>query len=156
MAAAARFLIRGANSKLSISGIGTGAQSSFGVTLLKLSPSCNSRVNTQRRHASHFTFQPDPVPTQYGEWRASRLTLAAFTEETCEAVKVSIVLLWSRHWQELTVIRNEPLLVFVTFPFIVLCQSLNCTVGAGWTSCTSIFKGPLDTQWGHVEMLCLE
>ena len=90
MAAAARFLTRGANSKLSISGIGTGAQSSFGVTLLKLSPSCNSRTKTQRRHASHFTFQPDPVPTQYGEWQASRLTLAAFTEETCEAVKVSV------------------------------------------------------------------
>uniref|UniRef100_A0A8C4E6S2 2-oxoisovalerate dehydrogenase subunit beta, mitochondrial n=1 Tax=Dicentrarchus labrax TaxID=13489 RepID=A0A8C4E6S2_DICLA len=66
MAAAARFFTRGANSKLSLSGIGTGAQSSFGVTLLKLSPSCNSRTKTQRRHAAHFTFQPDPVPTQYG------------------------------------------------------------------------------------------
>ncbi|XP_070767744.1 2-oxoisovalerate dehydrogenase subunit beta, mitochondrial [Enoplosus armatus] len=66
MAAAARFLIRGAHSKLSISGIGTGAQISFGGTLLKLSPSCNSRTKTQRRHATHFTYQPDPVPTQYG------------------------------------------------------------------------------------------
>lgn len=68
MAAAARFFIRGANPKLSLSGVGTGAQSSFGGTLLKVSPSCNSRTKTQRRHAGHFTFQPDPVPTQYGEW----------------------------------------------------------------------------------------
>lgn len=73
MAAVARFLVRGASSKLSISGIGTGAQSSFGAALLKLSPSCNARTKTQRRHVAHFTFQPDPVPTQYGEWMANRL-----------------------------------------------------------------------------------
>lgn len=65
MAAAARFFIGGANSKLAIT-------SSFGATLLKLSPSCNSRTKTQQRHAAHFTFQPDPVPTQYGEWLSSR------------------------------------------------------------------------------------
>lgn len=80
MAAAARFFIRGATSKLSISGIGTGAQSCAGATLLNLSPSSGSRTKTQRRHAAHFTFQPDPVSTQYGEWLASRLTLAALTE----------------------------------------------------------------------------
>ncbi|KAK5892779.1 hypothetical protein CesoFtcFv8_013131 [Champsocephalus esox] len=65
MAAAARFFIRGANSKLSITGIGNGSQSSFVETLVKLSPSSNSRTKTQRRHA-HFTFQPDPERTQYG------------------------------------------------------------------------------------------
>ncbi|KAF3840149.1 hypothetical protein F7725_018866 [Dissostichus mawsoni] len=64
MAAAARFFIRGANSKLPITGIGNGSQSSFGGTLVKLSPSSNSRTKTQRRHA-HFTFQPDPERTQY-------------------------------------------------------------------------------------------
>lgn len=68
MAAAARLFIRGANSKLSI------APSSLGVTLLKLSPNCSSRTKTQRRHATHFTFQPDPVPSQYGECLANRLT----------------------------------------------------------------------------------
>ncbi|KAJ4920552.1 hypothetical protein JOQ06_023083 [Pogonophryne albipinna] len=65
MAAAARFFIRGAHSKRSITGIGNGSQSSFGGTLVKLSPSSNSRTKTQRRHA-HFTFQPDPERTQYG------------------------------------------------------------------------------------------
>ncbi|XP_039660749.1 2-oxoisovalerate dehydrogenase subunit beta, mitochondrial isoform X2 [Perca fluviatilis] len=66
MAAAARFFIRGAPLKLPVSGVGTGAQSSFEATLLKLSPNSNSRTTTQRRHAAHFTFQPDAVPTQYG------------------------------------------------------------------------------------------
>ncbi|XP_070407879.1 2-oxoisovalerate dehydrogenase subunit beta, mitochondrial isoform X2 [Nothobranchius furzeri] len=66
MAAVARFFIRGANSKLPISGISCGTQSCFGATLQKLSPNCSSRLKTQRRHAAHFTFQPDPVPTQYG------------------------------------------------------------------------------------------
>uniref|UniRef100_A0AAX7UPL1 3-methyl-2-oxobutanoate dehydrogenase (2-methylpropanoyl-transferring) n=1 Tax=Astatotilapia calliptera TaxID=8154 RepID=A0AAX7UPL1_ASTCA len=60
MAAAARLFLRGANSKLSI------APGSLGTTLLKLSPNCSSRTKTQRRHAAHFTFQPDPVPSQYG------------------------------------------------------------------------------------------
>ncbi|TNN60610.1 2-oxoisovalerate dehydrogenase subunit beta, mitochondrial [Liparis tanakae] len=63
MAAAARFFVRGANSRLSISAVGTGPHSPFTAALLKLSPSSSS-TNTQRRHA-HFTFQPDPVPTQY-------------------------------------------------------------------------------------------
>uniref|UniRef100_A0A3Q0QXQ6 3-methyl-2-oxobutanoate dehydrogenase (2-methylpropanoyl-transferring) n=1 Tax=Amphilophus citrinellus TaxID=61819 RepID=A0A3Q0QXQ6_AMPCI len=67
MAAAARLFIRGANSKLSI------APSSFGATLLKLSPSCSSRTKAQRRHAAHFTFQPDPVPTQYGSTQKMNL-----------------------------------------------------------------------------------
>lgn len=75
MAAVARFLIRGALSKRSISGIGTGADSSYGASLLKLSASYNACTTSQRRHVAHFTFQPDPVPTQYGEWLASRLTL---------------------------------------------------------------------------------
>ncbi|KAK2844183.1 hypothetical protein Q5P01_010842 [Channa striata] len=66
MAAAARFFIRGANSKLSFSGVVTGTHSSFAATLLKLSPSCSSRTKTPRRNAAHFTFQPDPVPAQYG------------------------------------------------------------------------------------------
>ncbi|CAG6015991.1 unnamed protein product [Menidia menidia] len=66
MAASARFFIRGANSKLSISGVGTGVQSTLGGGFLKLSPSSNSRSKTQRRHAAHFTYHPDPVPTQYG------------------------------------------------------------------------------------------
>ncbi|XP_074510806.1 2-oxoisovalerate dehydrogenase subunit beta, mitochondrial isoform X2 [Sebastes fasciatus] len=69
MAAAARFFVRGAqHSKLSLSGVGTGpgTHSSFAATVLKLSPSSNSRTKTQRRHAAHFTFQPDPEPTQYG------------------------------------------------------------------------------------------
>ncbi|TWW79618.1 2-oxoisovalerate dehydrogenase subunit beta, mitochondrial [Takifugu rubripes] len=66
MAAVARFLIRGANSKLSVPGIGAGAQSSYGATLLKLSATCNACTKPQRRHVAHFTFQPDPVPSQYG------------------------------------------------------------------------------------------
>lgn len=76
MAAAARFFTRGANSKLSICASGTGIQSSFGAALLKQSPSCSSRSKTQRRHAAHFTFQPDPVPTQFGEWLPNRLLFA--------------------------------------------------------------------------------
>merc|ERR1712002_1082228 len=66
MAAAARFFIRGVNPKLSISGVSCGAHGSFGAGLLKVSPSCISRTKAQRRHAGHFTYQPDPVPTQYG------------------------------------------------------------------------------------------
>lgn len=67
MAAAARFLVRGANSKLSLAGIGSGSQSLLGATLLKLTPICSSRNKTLRRNASHFTYEADPVPTQYGE-----------------------------------------------------------------------------------------
>ncbi|XP_035478888.1 2-oxoisovalerate dehydrogenase subunit beta, mitochondrial isoform X2 [Scophthalmus maximus] len=68
MAAAARFFTRGAHSKLSLVAVGGGggAHCSFGAALLNASPTCNSRTKTQRRHAAHFTFQPDPVPTQYG------------------------------------------------------------------------------------------
>lgn len=68
MAAAARFFIRGANAKLSTAGVVTGAHSGYRTALLKLSPSCSSRTKTPRRHAAHFTYHPDPVPTQYGEW----------------------------------------------------------------------------------------
>lgn len=68
MAAVARFLVRGANSKLSLAGIGSGPQSSLGATLLKLTPSCSARAKTQIRNATHFTYEPDPVPTQYGEY----------------------------------------------------------------------------------------
>uniref|UniRef100_A0AAQ4S5Q8 3-methyl-2-oxobutanoate dehydrogenase (2-methylpropanoyl-transferring) n=1 Tax=Gasterosteus aculeatus aculeatus TaxID=481459 RepID=A0AAQ4S5Q8_GASAC len=64
MAAAARFFVRGARSKLPISGVVPGPRSSFAAALLKLSPGSSSR--TQRRHAAHFTFQADPEPTQYG------------------------------------------------------------------------------------------
>uniref|UniRef100_A0A3P9I895 3-methyl-2-oxobutanoate dehydrogenase (2-methylpropanoyl-transferring) n=1 Tax=Oryzias latipes TaxID=8090 RepID=A0A3P9I895_ORYLA len=70
MAAAVRFFIRGANSRLSV---GTGTSGSLGAALLKLSPSCSSRSKTQRRHAAHFTYQPDPVPTQYGETQKMNL-----------------------------------------------------------------------------------
>lgn len=80
MAAVARFLIRGANSKLSVPGIGAGAQSSYGATLLKLSATCNACTKPQRRHVAHFTFQPDPIPSQYGEWLANRLTLPGYQE----------------------------------------------------------------------------
>ncbi|KAF3691586.1 2-oxoisovalerate dehydrogenase subunit beta, mitochondrial [Channa argus] len=66
MAAVARFFSRGANSKLSITGVVTGAHSSFAASLLKLSPSCSFRSKTQRRNAAHFIYQPDPVPAQYG------------------------------------------------------------------------------------------
>nr|XP_019946674.1 PREDICTED: 2-oxoisovalerate dehydrogenase subunit beta, mitochondrial [Paralichthys olivaceus] len=66
MAAAARFLLRGANSKLPLLGAGSGAHSSAGASLLKASPSCSSRTRTQRRHVAHFTYQPDPVPTDHG------------------------------------------------------------------------------------------
>lgn len=75
MAAAARFFVRGARSKLPISGVVPGPRSSFAAALLKLSPGSSSR--TQRRHAAHFTFQADPEPTQYGEWLVSRLTIAS-------------------------------------------------------------------------------
>lgn len=88
MAAAARFFIRGAHSRLSVSGVGTGAQSSFGATLLRLSPNCSSRTKTHRRHAAHFTYQPDPEPTQYGECWANRLMSANFTAKTSKFVQV--------------------------------------------------------------------
>lgn len=84
MAAVARLFIRGANSKLSVSGVGTGSRSSLGAALLKRFPNCSSRSKPQRRHAAHFTFQPDPVPTQYGEcgWSGCRwLRLVTTTEK---------------------------------------------------------------------------
>lgn len=86
MAAVARFFIRGANSKLSVLGIGAGAQSSYGTTLLKLSATCNTCTKPQRRHVAHFTFQPDPVPSQYGEWLANRLTLPCYQERFSETL----------------------------------------------------------------------
>uniref|UniRef100_A0A3Q2P6N5 3-methyl-2-oxobutanoate dehydrogenase (2-methylpropanoyl-transferring) n=1 Tax=Fundulus heteroclitus TaxID=8078 RepID=A0A3Q2P6N5_FUNHE len=64
MAAAARVFIRGAHATLSVPG--AGKQSSARSALLKLSPGCSSRLKTQQRHAAHFTFQPEPVTTQYG------------------------------------------------------------------------------------------
>ncbi|RVE62165.1 hypothetical protein OJAV_G00154440 [Oryzias javanicus] len=73
MAAAARFFIRGANSRLPVSSVGTGTSGSVGAALLQLSPRCSSRLKTQRRHAAHFTYQPDPVPTQYGETQKMNL-----------------------------------------------------------------------------------
>ncbi|XP_029593957.1 2-oxoisovalerate dehydrogenase subunit beta, mitochondrial-like isoform X2 [Salmo trutta] len=66
MAAAARFLLRGAGSKASIANVNIGDQSLFGITLLRLSPNCSSQTKTQRRNAAHFTYHPDPVPTEYG------------------------------------------------------------------------------------------
>ncbi|XP_055759224.1 2-oxoisovalerate dehydrogenase subunit beta, mitochondrial-like isoform X3 [Salvelinus fontinalis] len=66
MAAAARFLLRGAGSKASIVNVNIGDQSLFGITLLRLSPNCSSQTKTQRRNAAHFTYHPDPVPTEYG------------------------------------------------------------------------------------------
>ncbi|KAK7887168.1 hypothetical protein WMY93_026789 [Mugilogobius chulae] len=66
MAAATRFFVRGASPRLSLSSVCAGTQGSVGANLLKLSPSCVSRIKTHRRHAAHFTYQPDPVPTQYG------------------------------------------------------------------------------------------
>lgn len=39
---------------------------SAGISLLRLLPSCSLRPKTQKRHAAHFTFYPDPVPTKYG------------------------------------------------------------------------------------------
>ncbi|CAB1422485.1 unnamed protein product, partial [Pleuronectes platessa] len=66
MAAAARFFLRGSSSKLPLLGAVSGAHSSVGASLLTVSPSCSPRMKTQRRHAAHFTYQPDPVPTNHG------------------------------------------------------------------------------------------
>ena len=87
MAAAARFFLRGSNSKLPLLCAGSGGHSSVGASLLKVSPSCSSRTKTQRRHAAHFTYQPDPVPTNHGEGlAASRLTLSTVeVSELCRA-----------------------------------------------------------------------
>ncbi|KAG7336223.1 hypothetical protein KOW79_000916 [Hemibagrus wyckioides] len=65
--AAARLLLRSAALKASLSDVSAGVQSSTaGGSLLRLSPSCSLRLKTQKRHATHFTFYPDPVPTNYG------------------------------------------------------------------------------------------
>ncbi|KAJ3597368.1 hypothetical protein NHX12_000896, partial [Muraenolepis orangiensis] len=72
MAAAARFLLRGGaqNSKLSaVSAVNSGSyhhHHRFGPTLLTVSCDTHDARSQPRRHAAHFTFQPDPVPTQYG------------------------------------------------------------------------------------------
>ncbi|XP_010902632.1 2-oxoisovalerate dehydrogenase subunit beta, mitochondrial [Esox lucius] len=66
MAASARLLFRGAGLKAYTANVNSGAQSSFGTTLLRLSPNCSSQTKTQIKHASHFTYHPDPVPTMYG------------------------------------------------------------------------------------------
>ncbi|XP_041962638.1 2-oxoisovalerate dehydrogenase subunit beta, mitochondrial [Alosa pseudoharengus] len=66
MAAAARFLSRSASIKSAISNVNGGVHSCLGITLVRLSPNGTCSSRTQRRHVSHFTFQPDPVPTQYG------------------------------------------------------------------------------------------
>uniref|UniRef100_A0AAR2JZK7 2-oxoisovalerate dehydrogenase subunit beta, mitochondrial n=1 Tax=Pygocentrus nattereri TaxID=42514 RepID=A0AAR2JZK7_PYGNA len=62
MMAAVRLLLRTGSSSSSFSCVHSG----FGATLLRLSPSCSSRPKTQKRHAAHFTYQPDPVPAEYG------------------------------------------------------------------------------------------
>ncbi|XP_063048551.1 2-oxoisovalerate dehydrogenase subunit beta, mitochondrial-like [Engraulis encrasicolus] len=66
MAAAARFLLRSASSKGAVSNVHGGVPSCLGITLAKLSPSVSPTSKTHRRHVSHFTFQPDPVTTDYG------------------------------------------------------------------------------------------
>ncbi|XP_056617682.1 2-oxoisovalerate dehydrogenase subunit beta, mitochondrial [Triplophysa dalaica] len=67
MAAAARlFWRRSSGVKSSFSGLSGALQSSLRVTLLELSPDCTTKPKTQIRHAAHFTYHPDPVPTQYG------------------------------------------------------------------------------------------
>ena len=80
--AAARFLLRSASSKGAISNVNGGVHSCLGITLVKLSPSGTSCSRTQRRHNSHFTFQPDPVPTQYGNVNLNVLVFL-FLQLTC-------------------------------------------------------------------------
>ncbi|MBN3271584.1 ODBB dehydrogenase, partial [Polyodon spathula] len=74
MAAAARFLLKSAAySKASINNITNGVYSGLGLTLLRLSPKCDPHARTQKRHAAHFTFQPDPTPTEYGQTQKMNL-----------------------------------------------------------------------------------
>ncbi|GAA6064903.1 2-oxoisovalerate dehydrogenase subunit beta, mitochondrial isoform X1 [Tachysurus ichikawai] len=60
---AARLLLRSAAVKAAVTDV---HGSNAGVSFLRLSPSCSLRLKTQKRHAAHFTFYPDPVSTQYG------------------------------------------------------------------------------------------
>ncbi len=64
--AATQLFLRTSVVKSSLTGLTGGVHSSLGLTLLKLSPDCTAKPKAQRRHATHFTYHPDPVPTQYG------------------------------------------------------------------------------------------
>lgn len=67
MAAAARIVLRSAAFKVAVTDACGGVNiNSAGISFLRLSPSCSLRLKTQKRHAAHFTFQSDPVPTTYG------------------------------------------------------------------------------------------
>lgn len=65
--AAPRLFLRTLGVKSSLTGLTGGVHGSLGFTLLKLSPGCTAKPTAQRRHAAHFTYHPDPVPTQYGK-----------------------------------------------------------------------------------------
>ncbi|MGH0147351.1 UNVERIFIED_CONTAM: hypothetical protein FKN15_010679 [Acipenser sinensis] len=70
MAAVARLLVKSA---APINNITKGVHSGLGLTLLRLSPKCDPHARTQKRHAAHFTFQPDPTPTEYGQTQKMNL-----------------------------------------------------------------------------------
>ncbi|KAL7887159.1 hypothetical protein AOLI_G00048800 [Acnodon oligacanthus] len=65
MMAAVRLLLRTVSSSSSSSSSSC-VHSGLGTTLFRLSPSRSSRPKTQKRHAAHFTYQPDPVPAEHG------------------------------------------------------------------------------------------
>uniref|UniRef100_A0A9J8DAW2 2-oxoisovalerate dehydrogenase subunit beta, mitochondrial n=3 Tax=Cyprinus carpio TaxID=7962 RepID=A0A9J8DAW2_CYPCA len=64
--AATRLFLRASPVKCSLTGLTGGVHSSLGLTLLKLSPACTAKPQAQRRHAAHFTYHPEPAPSQYG------------------------------------------------------------------------------------------
>lgn len=74
--AATRLFWRTSGVKSSLTGLTGGVHSSLGLTLLKLYPDCTAKPKTQRRHAAHFTFHPDPVTTQYGKCPCLHFTVA--------------------------------------------------------------------------------
>ncbi|KPP78382.1 2-oxoisovalerate dehydrogenase subunit beta, mitochondrial-like, partial [Scleropages formosus] len=67
MAAAVRLLLRaGSACKSSVANVHRGAGGGLGNAAPSASSVCAPHTSTQRRHAAHFTFQPEPVPSQYG------------------------------------------------------------------------------------------
>lgn len=95
MAAAARLLLRSSAAfKASVTDVCVGVQgSSAGLSLLRFSPSCSLRLKTQKRHAAHFTFHPDPVPTTYGTLNG----VCVCVEESRVAPEIS-ALVFTRSW----------------------------------------------------------
>ncbi|XP_051574228.1 2-oxoisovalerate dehydrogenase subunit beta, mitochondrial-like [Myxocyprinus asiaticus] len=91
--AAARLFLRTSGVKPSLTGLTGGVHNSLGITLLRLFPDCTSKQKTQRRHAAHFTYHPDPVPTEYGPTQKMNLfqSVTSALDNTLESDPTAVI-----------------------------------------------------------------